>query len=168
MPSLDEKREREKEKLRHRAEHHPPTTDAARMAHEKVRTWVYAFGALLIDTCPASTELADAVRTLTDDVAAGCHAAIARYPERLPALEPRDAAAEAAAEALDALPDAAARLGTDTPDALTQVDLDEMDPLPDVPGYAGSAPVQPAVPPAVPHAVKPAAPRPAGDGPQGS
>lgn len=106
-PSTAEKRAREKEALRHRAEHHPPATPEAIAAHGKVRLWVYAFGALLIDTCPASTELAAAVRTLTDEVAAGCHAAIARYPERLPALE------------------------LNPPDT-TGLDLDDLDPLPGV------------------------------------
>lgn len=121
-PSPSEKRDRAKDALRHRAAHHPPETHA-QMAHEKVRRWVYAFGALLIDTVPASDELHFALRDLTDVVAAGCHAAIARHPDRLPSLEPT--------------PPDTAGFPPDHPDVVQRLDTGAVTVPPDAPPAAG-------------------------------
>lgn len=63
--------------------YHAPN-DAARAAHETMRTAVAQLGHLAIDTCPVSAELGEALRVLTDHVLAGFNAAIARNHHQLP------------------------------------------------------------------------------------
>lgn len=72
------------EQLRARVRYYPPVSEQAQWAHEAVRAATTAYGEILLGNCPASEELYEALRLLTDSVMNRANAAIARHGDRIP------------------------------------------------------------------------------------